>query len=184
MSENDYMTKYHINHWSNRTLHGVPRTWIMQYTIGIISDPRASRCIFNLKAYNIDYISVNHVFKNVTIPMSPYDEDISDRLTGCNGYILVYDKNSRASFNRISACCQRLNIIEPNMILVGWNEGTMQTEVSTEEGEQLAKEVGISFFECIGPHENCADKVYKKLLDNVKLTKWDNFRNKACCTIL
>jgi len=91
---------------------------------------------------------------------------------GAQGILLVYDVTDRRSFesirNWISQIQQHADI-HVNKILVG-NKCDMLDEkvVSTEEGEKLANEFGIQFFECSAKNDINVDDSFINIGRSVK----------------
>ena len=91
---------------------------------------------------------------------------------GAQGILLVYDVTDRRSFesirNWISQIQQHADV-HVNKILVG-NKCDMKDEkvVSTQEGENLAKEFGIPFAEVSAKNDINVDKSFKDLATAVK----------------
>ncbi|CAJ1961377.1 unnamed protein product [Cylindrotheca closterium] len=91
---------------------------------------------------------------------------------GAQGILLVYDVTDRRSFesirNWISQIQQHADV-HVNKILVG-NKCDMLDEkvVSTEEGEKLAKEFGIQFFECSAKNDINVDSSFVNIGRSVK----------------
>jgi len=91
---------------------------------------------------------------------------------GAQGILLVYDVTDRRSFesirNWISQIQQHADV-HVNKILVG-NKCDMLDEkvVSTEEGEKLAKEFGIQFFECSAKNNINVDDSFVNIGRSVK----------------
>lgn len=173
------------NTWENRRNLLTPRTLTITYNIGILKDPNANRCVFDLESY-VMRTETNYIMRNKTIEMKAQEDSV--RLKGCHGYILVYDANSRESFERVRDYCQRLSVKGMDhipILVVGWNEGLKNTAVRAEEGEQFAMDIGnLAFYECTGPDANCADKVYEALIENMSMYSVSGFRDKVGCTIL
>merc|ERR1712130_601928 len=91
---------------------------------------------------------------------------------GAQGIVLVYDVTDRRSFesirNWISQIQQHADV-HVNKILVG-NKCDMLDEkvVSTEEGEKLAKEFGIQFWECSAKNDINVDQAFIGIARSVK----------------
>ena len=91
---------------------------------------------------------------------------------GAQGILLVYDVTDRRSFesirNWISQIQQHADV-HVNKILVG-NKCDMLDEkvVSTEEGEKLAKEFGIQFWECSAKNDINVDESFVGIARSVK----------------
>jgi Ras-related protein Rab-8A len=91
---------------------------------------------------------------------------------GAQGILLVYDVTDRRSFesirNWISQIQQHADV-HVNKILVG-NKCDMLDEkvVSTEEGDKLAKEFGIQFFECSAKNDINVDDSFVNIAKDVK----------------
>ena len=91
---------------------------------------------------------------------------------GAQGILLVYDVTDRRSFesirNWISQIQQHADV-HVNKILVG-NKCDMLDEkvVSTEEGEKLAKEFGIQFWECSAKNDINVDESFIGIARSVK----------------
>mmetsp|Transcript_16388 Transcript_16388/g.19376 ORF Transcript_16388/g.19376 Transcript_16388/m.19376 type:complete len:174 (-) Transcript_16388:500-1021(-) len=83
---------------------------------------------------------------------------------GAQGILLVYDVTDRGSFNSIRnwvGQIQQHADVHVNKILIG-NKCDMdeQRVVSTEEGQNLAKEYGIQFFETSAKNDNNVETVH------------------------
>mmetsp|Transcript_7027 Transcript_7027/g.10995 ORF Transcript_7027/g.10995 Transcript_7027/m.10995 type:complete len:207 (-) Transcript_7027:284-904(-) len=91
---------------------------------------------------------------------------------GAQGILLVYDVTDRRSFesirNWISQIQQHADV-HVNKILVG-NKCDMLDEkvVSTEEGQRLAKEFGVDFFECSAKNDINVEQSFLGLARAVK----------------
>jgi Ras-related protein Rab-8A len=91
---------------------------------------------------------------------------------GAQGILLVYDVTDRRSFesirNWISQIQQHADV-HVNKILVG-NKCDMLDEkvVSTEEGQKLAKEFGIDFWECSAKNDINVDDSFIGIAKSVK----------------
>lgn len=91
---------------------------------------------------------------------------------GAQGILLVYDVTDRRSFesirNWISQIQQHADV-HVNKLLVG-NKCDMLDEkvVSTEEGEKLAKEFGIPFYECSAKNDINVDESFISIARGVK----------------
>ena len=91
---------------------------------------------------------------------------------GAQGILLVYDVTDRRSFesirNWISQIQQHADV-HVNKILVG-NKCDMLDEkvVSTEEGQKLAKEFGVDFFECSAKNDINVEQSFLQVARAVK----------------
>ena len=100
-------------------------------------------------------------FRNIT----------SQYYNGSDGIILVYDVNSRDSFNKVSFWVtqinQKINVDKVGIILVGNKIDIKKREVSKEEGEICAKSYGIDYIETSALTNfninECFDKVVKQI---------------------
>lgn len=91
---------------------------------------------------------------------------------GAQGILLVYDVTDRRSFesirNWISQIQQHADV-HVNKILVGNKCDIVQDKVvSTEEGEKLAKEFGIPFWECSAKNDINVDNAFIGIAKSVK----------------
>lgn len=91
---------------------------------------------------------------------------------GAQGILLVYDVTDRRSFesirNWISQIQQHADV-HVNKILVGNKcDITQDKVVSTEEGEKLAKEFGIPFWECSAKNNINVDEAFIGIAKSVK----------------
>ena len=92
---------------------------------------------------------------------------------GGQGAILVYDVTSRESFQKVDNWLNELETYSTNhdliKMLVG-NKCDMLDEkvVSTEEGEKLAKEFGIQFWECSAKNDINVDESFIGIARGVK----------------
>jgi len=70
-------------------------------------------------------------------------------LVGAQGGMLVYDVTNRKTFEKIKTWYEEVTSISPDvsLILVGNKIDLPNIEVSSEEGGQLAEELGVSFIE-------------------------------------
>mmetsp|Transcript_33918 Transcript_33918/g.81156 ORF Transcript_33918/g.81156 Transcript_33918/m.81156 type:complete len:209 (-) Transcript_33918:71-697(-) len=93
-------------------------------------------------------------------------------LRGAQGILLVYDVTDRRSFesirNWISQIQQHADV-HVNKILVG-NKCDMLDEkvVSTEEGQKLAKEFGVDFYECSAKNDINVEPTFLTIARAVK----------------
>jgi|EP00550_Attheya_septentrionalis_P005776 Ras-related protein Rab-8A len=91
---------------------------------------------------------------------------------GAQGILMLYDVTDRRSFESIRNWINQIEQhadVHVNKVLVG-NKCDMLDEkvVSTEEGQKLAKEYGIPFFECSAKNNINVESTFLNLAKNVK----------------
>ena len=98
-------------------------------------------------------------------------------IPGVHGIILMYDVTNRYSFENISKTWIRIikenSLYEISTVLVGSKIDNPNRVVTTEEGENLAKELGIPFFECSAKTNYNIDIIFSKLVEKIDR----NYRN-------
>merc|ERR1712196_624138 len=90
---------------------------------------------------------------------------------GAQGILLVYDVADRTSFNSIRnwiAQIQQHADINVNKILVGNKCDVDSRKVTTEEGEKLAAEYGVQFFETSAKSDVNVDTAFEAIAREVK----------------
>ena len=114
---------------------------------------------------------------------------------GANGIILIYDITNRKTFENVSNWISQIKeeVSEKvTIILVGNKiDDEEHRAVQTEEGKNLAKELGLMFFECSAKSGENIDSTFnelvKKTVENyTKVNKGDHLRKgkngkKGCC---
>ena len=137
------------------------------------------------------------------IKMQIWDTENKDRLKsikknyykGANGIILIYDITNRKTFENVSNWINQIKeeVSEKvTIILVGNKiDDEEHRAVQTEEGKNLAKELGLMFFECSAKSGENIDSTFnelvKKTVENyTKVNKGDHLRKgkngkKGCC---
>lgn len=91
---------------------------------------------------------------------------------GAQGILLVYDVTERQTFLSIRNWVQQIQMhadVNVNKILIG-NKADLKENrvVSTEEGEALAKEFNIKFFETSARQDLNVDTAFEKIATDVK----------------
>jgi Ras-related protein Rab-8A len=90
---------------------------------------------------------------------------------GAHGILLVYDVTNEASFNSISQWLkdvQQYASEHVSIVLVG-NKADLnhKRQVSTEQGKELAKELGLEFFETSAKTSENVNSSFEKMIRNV-----------------
>ncbi|MFX0051360.1 MAG: hypothetical protein ACFFAJ_12875 [Candidatus Hodarchaeota archaeon] len=84
---------------------------------------------------------------------------------GASSCIITYDKGNRDSFNAIKkwyqVVCTHVSSQDIPIALVGFN--TNSKEVTSEEGQELADELGMDYFETKTTDKERVIKIYKNL---------------------
>jgi Ras-related protein Rab-8A len=126
---------------------------------------------FKIKNIDIDTTKINLQIWD-TAGQERFRTITTSYFRGAQGILLVYDVTDRRSFesirNWISQIQQHADV-HVNKILVG-NKCDMLDEkvVSTEEGEKLAKEFGIQFWECSAKNDINVEESFIGIARGVK----------------
>ncbi|KND01394.1 hypothetical protein SpCBS45565_g03555 [Spizellomyces sp. 'palustris'] len=113
----------------------------------------------------------------------------SKHALGIHGYVIVYSIASRASFEMCSVVRDKiLNYTGmewvPMVLVANKLDLQMQRQVSTEEGERLAKEWRCSFVECSAKMNQGVAKAFETMLSEIeKQSKGDAEPPKKGCMI-
>ena len=87
---------------------------------------------------------------------------------GAHGIILLYDITDRKSYDNVKTWVEQIReeVSEKvSIILVGNKIDDVEgRKVKTEEGEKLAKEIGLSFFECSAKTGENIDLIFNELV--------------------
>ncbi len=87
---------------------------------------------------------------------------------GAHGIILLYDITDRKSYDNVKTWVEQIReeVSEKvSIILVGNKIDDVEgRKVKTEEGEKLAKEIGLSFFECSAKTGENIDSIFNELV--------------------
>lgn len=92
-------------------------------------------------------------------------------LRGAQGIIIVYDVAERQTFNSVNYWFKLIQMhasSDVNVILVGNKCESERREVSTEEGEELAKELNIAFFEASARKGIMVEEMFDDIVTGVK----------------
>ena len=114
---------------------------------------------------------------------------------GAHGIILIYDITKRKTFDNVTNWINQIKeevSDKVTIILVGNKiDDEEHRDVKTEEGEQLAKELGLMFFECSAKSginiDSTFNELVKKTVENYsKVTKGESLKKgkngkKGCC---
>jgi GTPase SAR1 family protein len=88
------------------------------------------------------------------------------------GFILVYNIASRSTFDELETFrCQICRVKDKDkvpMVLVGNLENEPERQVSTVEGEELAKLLGCPFFECPVKTSENVDEIFFALVREIR----------------
>ena len=122
-----------------------------------------------------------------------------------DGFIVGYDITSRLSFTNVSTWLKEINDNAPEeiqKILIGNKCDLNEREVTTEEGQKLAEENGMKFFETSAKHDinvkETFESITKDILDvqykeegesrnslvidrNIEKKKDEEKKKKGCC---
>ena len=91
-------------------------------------------------------------------------------IRGAHGVILIYDVTNRKNFKTIE---NWIKLIEANssrkitIFLVGSKIDNPEREVSTEEGNKLAEELGLKFFECSSKTNYNVVEIFQQLAETI-----------------
>ena len=120
----------------------------------------------------IDFMSKNIKFRGQTIKIQIWDSAGQEKYKGLiPSYIknssivfVVYDISNRSTFENVPNWISFVNDIEKtNMVLCG-NKTDLQREVQKSEGEKVAKDNNIKFFECSAKtNENLKNMFYSAM---------------------
>ena len=114
---------------------------------------------------------------------------------GAHGIILIYDITKRKTFDNVTNWINQIKeevSDKVTIILVGNKiDDEEHRDVKTEEGEQLAKELGLMFFECSAKSGINIDSTFNELVKKTvesysKVTKGESLKKgkngkKGCC---
>ena len=104
----------------------------------------------------IDFMSKNIKFRGQSIKIQIWDSAGQEKYKGLipsfvrNSSIvfIVYDVSNRSSFDNVSNWIDFVKNIEKTTMVLCGNKIDLDREVNTNEGEEIAREEGILFFEC------------------------------------
>ena len=104
----------------------------------------------------IDFMSKNIRFRGQNIKIQIWDSAGQEKYKGLipsyvrNSSIvfIVYDASNRSSFENIPNWISFVKNIEKTIMILCGNKIDLEREVETQDGEQLAKNEGLLFFEC------------------------------------
>ena len=104
----------------------------------------------------IDFMSKNIRFRGQNIKIQIWDSAGQEKYKGLipsyvrNSSIvfIVYDASNRSSFDNIPNWISFVKNIEKTIMILCGNKIDLEREVETKDGEQLAKNEGLLFFEC------------------------------------
>ena len=116
---------------------------------------------------------------------------------GAHGIIVMYDVTNRKSFDNVKAWVEQIREEVSNkvsIILVGNKIDDVEgRKVTTEEGQKMADECGLSFFECSAKSGDNIDHTFNELVKKTvesysqmdgtgaKLNSKNSKKKKGCC---
>ena len=143
---------------------------------------------FSEDTFNDNYevtIGLNYRIKTITLDNTPIKMQIWDTsgeekfkaiaknfYRGAHGVLLIYDICQKSSFLDVKGWIEQIIENTDNddivMILCG-NKSDMEKErvISKEEGENLAKNYGIPFFECSAKNNINIDEIFNTMANNI-----------------
>ena len=143
---------------------------------------------FSEDTFNDNYevtIGLNYRIKTITLDNTPIKMQIWDTsgeekfkaiaknfYRGAHGVLLIYDICQKSSFLDVKGWIEQIIENTDNddivMILCG-NKNDMEKErvISKEEGENLAKNYGIPFFECSAKNNINIDEIFNTMANNI-----------------
>ena len=89
---------------------------------------------------------------------------------GVDGIIILYDVTERDSFTNVNYWMEMIKNSSKKtvpIILVGAKNDKPNRTVAKEEGEKLAKELGLTFYECSAKNEKVAH-IFEELVKHIE----------------
>ncbi|KAL4252681.1 P-loop containing nucleoside triphosphate hydrolase [Abortiporus biennis] len=130
---------------------------------------------FTLSAFSEIYDPLLEDLVNFRYPTSNFEH--SKEIHEADGFLLVYPVNSRDAFERIPACHKHIlgvrGVNTPYPIILVGNKTDLLSErlVSTQEGQELASQLGCKFFETSAKLDINVTEAFHTLLGDIAKCK-------------
>ena len=130
----------------------------------------------------IDFMSKNIRFRGQNIKIQIWDSAGQEKYKGLipsyvrNSSIvfIVYDVSNRSSFDNIPNWISFVKNIEKTIMILCGNKNDLEREVETKDGEQLAKNEGLLFFECSAKTNENIKNMFFSSISNLSTFGIDN----------
>ncbi|KAI0784052.1 P-loop containing nucleoside triphosphate hydrolase protein [Abortiporus biennis] len=132
------------------------------------------RCIVD------DQLCIVNITNTVRYPTSNFEHSLNQyrkEIHEADGFLLVYPVNSRDAFERIPACHKHIlgvrGVNTPYPIILVGNKTDLLSErlVSTQEGQELASQLGCKFFETSAKLDINVTEAFHTLLGDIAKCK-------------
>lgn len=89
---------------------------------------------------------------------------------GANGVIFVYDCTDEKSFSNIKEWVEKIDLLVNDVakVLVGNKCDNLDKKISSEQGQNLAKELGLTFFETSAKNNINIDSTFRYIAEEIK----------------